>query len=488
MKSTLIATAIATALFLASTPALAGDATQDTSPQSATAQAPWAIQAPAAAQEAIDRARPAIDAAENTPQAKGAAVAIALREAGFLSAVVSVKPGNVVVVELARPGFSGDYASYFSESDYLTKRQMEAGAVKASNRAKADGKSVKIDVRMPHDGVVEVVATSADVEDWKRWSAAVGVNNYGSRYSGSDLATFNGRVALGHGNEITGSLAHGFSNTDQDSFGGKYEAASVEFAHHGPHGTTRVELTRAIYTAGGPVRLFDLSGKITTFSVGHWVPLSAKWTVFGQIVRTENEQTLGIVDWSDKQSYTTAKVGVERSTKNSSLRVSVDKGLSGSRDIQGVPLLGTFNPNYTSLHIDWRGQHELGQSEWKIKGAAGAQVSTSNVPSNEAFAAGGPGRGRAWLSGATAGKRGAYGELILEAPTRRGFTPYVGVDTALIQPKSGDNQRLSSVFVGTHYKNGNWNMDAGVARAIGNSTDMGARSDTRIFVSASYSW
>lgn len=483
MKSTLLTAAIVIGLSLAGTSPVFAD-----EPAAAGAEASWSIQAPPVVQKALAQSQVQIDAAENTPQAKGTTVAMALREAGFISAVVAVKPGNVIEVSLARPVFSGEYAAYFSQGEYLTKRQLEAGAVKASNRAKADGKSVKIDVRTPADGVVEVVASAADVDDWKRWGASAGFNNYGSRYSGSDLLTGYARVALEDGNEVSASVAHGLSNTNPDSYGGRYEAASVSWTHNGPHGATRVEFSNAVYTAGGPVRVFDLTGRVTTLSVGHWVPLSAKWQVYGQIVRTENRQHLGVVSWKDQTNYTTATVGVERNTPATTTRLSIDKGLGGSRDFNVVPLLGTFDPHYTTLKIDWQGRKTLNEDGWVLRGAAGAHVGTSDTPSNEQFSAGGPGRGRAWLTGSTSGKRGAYGEVIIEAPTHGSWTPYVGLDTSIVDPQVGNSQRLSSAFVGTRYSKNNWNLDAGYAHGVGSNDLAGAQKDSRIFLNISRSW
>ena len=448
-----------------------------------------AVSAPAEVQSALRAVDAKIQAA-TTAQERGTIVAMALREAGFLSAITSVKADGSIEVSLARPVFSGEYADYFSASPYLTKRQLEAGAVKASNRAKADGKSVKIDVRTPNaqTGTVEVVATSADVADWQRWSTSVGYNNYGSRYSGADLVTVAGRVALENGNEVSGSFAHGLSNTNPDSFGGRYEAAGVAWAHHGPHGTTRVEFTNAVYTAGGPVRVFDLTGRVTTFSVGQWVPLSQKWQVFGQIMRTENRQHLGVVGWKDQTNYTTAKIGVERNTRATRTTISLEKGLGGSRDFNVVPLLGTFDPHYTALKIDWEGRKALGSDGWNLRAAAGAHIGTSDTPSNEQFSAGGPGRGRAWLTGTSSGKRGAYGEVVIEAPTRNGFTPYAGVDAAVVDPQFGTAQHYSSVFVGTRYTKGNFSADAGYAHGLGSNPTQGQQKDSRLFIQAGYRW
>jgi hemolysin activation/secretion protein len=439
--------------------------------------------------EAIAKAQPQVDAAASAKN-KGEALAQALREAGILSAMVSVQANGDLVVALAKPVFTGDYADYFTASDYLTKRQLEAGAVKASNRGKADGKSIKINVGQPswETGTVQVVATSADVQDWKNWAAGVGVNNYGSRYSGSDLATAYARVALEDGNEVSGSFAHGFSNSTPDSYGGRYNAASVAWAHHGAHGTTRTEFTNALWTAGGPVRIFDLTGRITTFSVGHWVPLSAKWTVFGQVLRTENRQHLGVVGWKDQTNYTSARIGAERTTPNSRTTTTLEKGLGGSRDFNAVPLLGTFDPHYTALRVDWEGKKPFGDDGWMLRGAAGGHVSTSDTPSNEQFSAGGPGRGRAWLTGTTSGQRGAYGEVIVEAPSRNGLTPYAGLDTAIIDPQVGNSQRLSSAFIGTRYTRKNFNLDAGYAHGVGANELSGQQKDSRIFLSAGFNW
>lgn len=439
--------------------------------------------------DAVAKAQPKVEASA-TAKDKGETLAQALREAGLLSAMVSVKADGDLVVALAKPVFTGDYASYFAASDYLTKRQLEAGAVKASNRGKADGKSIKISVGQPswETGTVQVVATSVDVQDWKSWAAGIGVNNYGSRYSGSDLATAYARVALEDGNEVSGSFAHGFSNSTPDSYGGRYNAASVAWAHNGARGTTRTEFTNALWTAGGPVRVFDLTGRITTFSVGHWVPLSAKWTVFGQVLRTENRQHLGVVGWKDQTNYTSARFGVERTTINSRTTATLEKGLGGSRDFNVSPLLGTLDPHYSVLKLDWEGRKALGNDGWMLRGAAGGHVGTSDTPSNEQFSAGGPGRGRSWLSGTTAGKRGAYGEVIVEAPSRKGFTPYAGLDTAIIDPQVGHSQRLSSAFIGTRYTRKNFNLDAGYAHGVGANELSGQQKDSRIFLSAGFNW
>ena len=458
---------------------------QETASHAASASS-WSIQAPPVAQKAIDQAQAKIDAAEDTAQAKGTAVAMALREAGLLSAIVSIKPGNVIEVSLAKPVFSGEYATYFSDSDYLTKRQLEAGAVKASNRAKADGKSVKIDVQTAKDGQIVVVASAADVDDWKRWGASVGFNNYGSRYSGSDLITGYARVALEDGNEVEASLAHGLANTNPDSYGGRYEAASLAWTHHGAKGSTRVEFSNAVYTAGGPIRIFDLTGRVTLLSVGHWIPLDAKWTVFGQIVHTQNRQHLGVVGWKDQTNYTTARVGAEYKTPNSRTTITVEQGLGGSRDFNAVPLLGTFDPHYTAVKIDWQGQKVLNEDGWVLKGAAGAHIGTSDTPSNEMFSAGGPTRGRAWLSGSTSGQRGAYGEVIVEAPQRRGWTPYVGVDTSIVDPQIGDTQRLSSAFAGARYSKKDWTVDVGYAHGIGGNDLAGQQKDSRVFINITH--
>lgn len=457
------------------------DASAQQTPEAAT----WTVTGPEAALKVVK----GLDLAsvEPTAQAKGTAVAKALREAGLLSAVVTVRD-NVIEVALAKPTFTGPYAKYFRRGKYLTKRQLEAGAVRASNRAKSDGKSVSIDVGQAKDGQIAIATSEVSVADWQRWNASVGVNNFGSRYAGSDMGTAYGRVSLNHGNEAYASLAHGFSNSNPDSYGGSYEGASVGFAHHGPKGTTRVEVSNAIYTAGGQVRIFDLGGRVTTLSVGHWVPLSQSLTAFGQVLFVQNRQSIGAVDWRDKQQYGIAKIGIEKRTANTSTTVTVEKGLGGEREFNAVPLLGKFDPNFTAVTIDVSGKKALGDDGWVLKGRAGARIASSDTPSNEQFVAGGPARGRAWLTGTAAAQRGAYAEAVIEAPTRNGFTPYAGVDVARLDPKSGPSQTLSSAFVGTRYTRGAFSIDAGYAHGFGSNDMAGEVKDSRLFLSASFSW
>lgn len=436
-----------------------------------------------------EAATPAIAAAK-TPKEKGEALATALREAGVLSATVSVQDNGDLIVSMAKPVFTGDYSEYFKQSKVLTKRQLEAGAVKASNRGKADGKAVRIDVGNidQETGTITVSTTAVDVKEWKNWAVGAGVNNYGSRYSGSDLATIYGRVALEDGNEVSGSFAHGFSNSTPDSYGGRYNAASVAWSHHGRHGTTKTQFTNALWTAGGPVRVFDLTGRVTTLSVGHWVPLSSSWTVFGEITRTENRQHMGVVGWKDQTNYTTVRAGAEYRTSSSVAAVAIEKGLGGSRDFNAVPLIGTFDPNYTALKADWAAHRNLNDDGWVLKGGLGGHIASSDTPSNELFSAGGPGRGRAWLTGSSSGKRGVYGEVVVEAPERQGFTPYAGIDTAIVDRQAGGSQHLSSAFVGTRYNHGRFNLDAGYAHGIGSNDLAGQQKDSRLFLSAGVSW
>ena len=368
---------------------------------------------------------------------KGAGIAQVIGEAyasnGAAQVAVHIDTAahTVNVVEGHGPPSSGAYAGYLSATSHATRRQIEAAGRKMSNRARADGAKATLDIGSPDAEGSYTVTTAATPAESAPVTGSVGYTNQGARYAGSDLVTASGRADVGYGNEIDASAAHGLSNASSDSYGGRYNAESLSLTHYSRFGGTKFYANNTTYQTGGPLEIYDLSGRVSTWGMQQIIPLSQAWTVYGGVQETHANERLGIVGWDDQERYTTALVGFSRDTAHTNGNIQFDHGVgNGSRSLTVIPLQGTFNPHYGSLKASFSAWALLGGQGWIGRAGVSGQVSSHDTPTNELWTIGGPFRGQAYRNGFAAGIRGYAVWSQVEAPGYMGLTPYIGVDRA----------------------------------------------------------
>lgn len=375
---------------------------------------------------------------------------------------------TVSVVEGTTKGSTGAYPGYLRATDHATQRQIAAAARKMADRARADRAHAEMTVGKVDDQGQVAVSTSETPVATAPVSGSAGFTNAGARYAGADLITASMRADLGHGNELDLSAAHGLSNMSSDSFGGRYNAAGASLTHFSSWGGTRFYANNVDYLTGGPLRPYDLSGRVSTWGVQQIVPLSQRWTAYGGLQWTIANERIGAVAWTDHERYLQGQVGFTYQGDHTTANIEWDKGLDGSRDYTAQPLQGPFDPHFSSVHASLSSWTPIGDQGWVARGGVAGQLSGHNTPTNELFTIGGPQRGLAYLSGYAAGRRGyaLWGQV--ETPTWHDALGYVGVDRASVKSASGASYAGNSLYAGVRYHlNQRLTLDMGYAHSLG---------------------
>jgi hemolysin activation/secretion protein len=424
---------------------------------------------------------------------EGAGIAQVLGQAyaanGAASIAIQVDEATrtVSVVEGHTAGNGGDYAGYLGAHAHLTQRQIHAAARTLSDRARADNAKVDLTIGKPDaEAAVAVTALATPVTD-SRFSGAVGYTNEGARYAGSDLVTANGHGNLGHGNVLDLNAAHGLSNASSDSFGGRYNAVSAALTHYSAFGGTKIYASNTTYQTGGPLRDYDLSGRVSTWGLQQVIPLSKAWTVYDGLQQTLANERLGIVGWNDQERYVTALVGVNRETAHTSGNLEVAHGIGGgSRTVTLLPIQGTFDPHYATVKASFSGWVPVGQG-WVARGGVSGQVSSAATPTNELWTIGGSTRGQAYRASFAAGIRGYAVWAQAEAPTIHGLVPFVGIDRAQVSYAGGGaDTAVNSGYAGVRYRWDTLAVNLGYAHAFG--ADVAGQAGHRILATVNYAF
>ncbi|MBM4221989.1 MAG: hypothetical protein FJ170_08590, partial [Gammaproteobacteria bacterium] len=155
----------------------------------------------------------------------------AYRDRGYFTVEAQVDPAahTIRVIEASAKA-SGPYAGYLAAAGdgVVTREDLELAAARMTPAARLNGERVQIDIR-PADtrtGAVEIQTATVPIEDYKAGGFAAVFSTYGQRYAGADVATLYGYRNIGGGQQIDGSLSHGFPSWREDSKGGRYDNLS----------------------------------------------------------------------------------------------------------------------------------------------------------------------------------------------------------------------------------------------------------------------
>lgn len=397
------------------------------------------------------------------------------RDQGYLTVEARVNPDShtVTVIEAA-PKPSGVYADYVTGGGgVLTRDDLELAAARMTPTAKLNGETVNIDILAvdPQTGNAEIRTSVTPVPDAKKAGVSLGYSSMGQRYSGPDVATGYGWANIGNGQQLDASLAHGFSDWRSDSKHGRYESGAVSYRKASRYGLTSLQLAQTDYKTGGDFAPLDLNGTVRRATIEHTYLLTKSLQTIGRLSYTENRQNFDLVQWTDKQKYTAAFVGLRHQGARLAADAGIEQGLGGSRQLSVAPLLGRFDSRYTALIVNASGNLDIGRG-WTLTGKAGMQAGPDGTPNSAQFALGGPDRGRSYTTGYTATPTGAYLSASINAPVIHGVQAYAGIDGAKGRPVVGPDREAKSVFIGARLALAKGiTGDVGYARTLGRNDD-----------------
>ena len=376
-----------------------------------------------------------------------------INEQGLMSLVE--KPSSI----------EGDFSSYVKNMEDLNSPLL----VKA---LESEGKKLQVKVgaidKKTGKFAVKLVATDAgDANN----TGAVILSNMGPDISGRDILSWFNRSKLGDGYTLTTSLSHGFSDLRTMSKGGKYETAYLAIEKVTPFGELKADYTYAKNLSGGEARLYELGGLTNraSLSAKHWL---GRYITFKHGFEfTDRSQDFGTFNISENQDYLSYTPSLSHTGQYYSVTLSAKKGLSGSRDYDLVPLMGTFNLHYWSstLDISSSGPFALQGLSYsaKVKGFTGDK----EMPSSERLGLGGQDAGSSHESGLYSGYQGyqymaglnhVHMNDILGAPVEL----FANLNGSHITTATNDVLELTSAEIGSSIHFQDWAIQASYSSSI----------------------
>lgn len=374
-------------------------------------------------------------------------------ENGDLS--ISVSPSNI----------SGSFSEYVSSMDDLNSPLL----IKA---LESHGK--KLNVKMgavdKTTGVFDVDLIATD-DGHSASHGAIVVSNLGPDISGRDIVSWFNRYRIGDGYTLTSSLSHGFSDLRQESKDGQYETAFFSLGKVTSVGEFSADYTFAKNLSGGEARLYDLGGTTHRASVNsrHWFDNVVS---FGQRLEyTERQQDFGSFDVNENQHYLSYSPELMADGDLGTISISLKKGVSGARDFDLVPLMGSFNPHYWSATLEANQDGYIGNSLVRQSTAFKGFTGSIDMPSSERIGLGGSGAGSSHESGLYSGHRGYHYSAGIAYSVHTKKSPFVvdvyaNLNGGMITTALNDQIELSAVELGSQLSYKEWIVQASYSTSI----------------------
>ena len=404
------------------------------------------------------------------------------KDAGYpvVDLTVDVKEKTITVSE-PKTKTSGKYGKYFKEGVPLQQADIELAILRLKTEANLNGDKVTLDIGKTNDGLIPMNTKTSQMEDYRPYGGSLVFNTMGQRYSGPDVLTGYGYYNIGNGQQLEGSYSHGFQFRPE-SKGGKFENFGAGYKKAHQYGITSLNYSHTDYKVGGEYADLDLTGKIDSVSLKNEYLFNKNLVGVAGLTYKSNQQRLGIIDISETQTYQFLTLGAtyvgSKDKLNYAVGAEFNAGLGGSDKFDKVPLMGAFDPKFTSFKLNLDGAYKFDNGmSWA--GKFGLQKGTKETPSAEAFFIGGPDRGRAYTTGFASMPEGMYvsNQLNFKPIQIKEHTivPYVGHDYASGKMATGDAVTAQSVFVGAQYApNKKHNFNLVVAKDIGGTEEQKA--------------
>lgn len=376
-----------------------------------------------------------------------------------LSRVAVDKNGNKVIIE--SPSFiHGDYANYIDGPDDINSPLLALAL-------KNDRKNLSINATpVSQEMTFGLNLTSADDGRPHNIGALV-ISNMGPDMSGMDILSWYNKSNLGDGYVLTSSLTHGFSDLKAQSRGGRYETAylSLEKAHS--FGLLSVGYIYSDNKIGGDSIIYELGGVTNRYdlSLKQWITPKISLTSAAEHVRRKQE--IGVLGIGEEQSYTAVRPTIAYDSNSISASLMIKKGVSGSREYDYSPLMGTFDPSFWSVTGKASGQAVLiGSKELGILQVAGAFTlftGTREMPSSERIGLGGQGAGSSHENGVFSGYKGYQYQVGITKPIVNNILPAAlsleaNLNGGYITTPTNIDIEIQSIEFGGSIKSNEWSF------------------------------
>lgn len=415
------------------------------------------------------------------PEKAGQRIASLYREAGWLSIAVKVDPDRGLVRVIEAPiRASGNYSDYVPEGVVLTQEAIELMSARMRSAARFNGERIRMNLNpIDEEGLVTLLAQGERVPDASQAGGSLIFSTLGQRYSGPDVLTAYGWLNIGNAQQLDASVSHAFSDWREDSRDGRFNNLTLSYRKASPLGMTSVQAMHSRYKTGGEAAIIDAGGTVTRLNLEHSYLFTSSFEGAARFSWVENEQEIGVLDWTDLQRFSTLTLTGRQHLALSGFKgvmeISFEQGLGGSRSISDYPLMGEFDPHFKTLSARAQFSRPLG-ADWSAQIKLGVQAGSDGTPSASQFYLGGPDRGRSYNTGYVAMPDGHYGALSITAPTVRNVTPYLGLEYAKGSPVIGEDRRAQSAYVGMYWRiQDHFGVDVSYARALGEHDDPSGR-------------
>lgn len=362
----------------------------------------------------------------------------------------------------------GDYSQYL-------KKMSDINSPLFRKALENDGKRAKIKIGKVSASGDYTVSVAAQDSGEPISSGAVVLSNLGPDISGRDIVSWYNRSRLGGGFALTSSFSHGFSDIRPQSKGGRYETAYLSLENASPIGLSTLSYIYSENKAGGEAKLFELGGKTHKVDMTLKNYIGNNWSVESGAEYTKRFQDIGVFNIMENQSYSSIKTEVERKWDDIYLSLGVKKGVTGSRDYNFSPLMGTFNPHFSSATLkaggNWLALSGAGGQILSIKTSATGFVGTKDMPSGERLGVGGAGAGSSHESGVYSGYKGYTYQFGLVNKVAQSLIPGVlaleaGVNGGHVKTATGQDIGIDSFEVGAILQVKDWNIRVAHSESI----------------------
>lgn len=390
-------------------------------------------------------------------------VAQAIKEgydrAGYPVVILDVNLKNKTI-KITEPKVKsyGKYSGYLKNGVLLNSKDLELALLQLKREADLNGEKVTVNINPVSNGFIPVEFVAKKMDDAKMYGGAALFTTLGQRYSGPDVITMYGYGNIGNGQQLEVSSANGLSNLRDESKNGKFNSTSISYKKIHELGTTKLSYGQTEYKTGGKFADLDLNGQIKYIDLLNDYQFSRNQSIQLGLHLKQNSQDVGIIGLNESQKYGYINIGTNYFNYWNGLRyglnIDLEKGIGGSRDFNEVPLMGDFNPHFTTIKLNLETAYNF-ENGMLWNGKFGYQNSSSGTPSANSFYIGGPDRGRAYTTGFASMPEGFYLSNVLNFKSfdikGQSITPYIGYDYAQGKLATGESRKAQSAFIGAVY-------------------------------------
>lgn len=381
---------------------------------------------------------------------------------GYVGVKAIVEDNVITIVE---PGstIAGDYDSEWvqSEGGVLDVQTINNSMAMADITNRFEVMDVAVgDIR--EDGSVNVNINRA--KSAKPYAASVSYSTLGQDASARDLVSASGGMHVGGGVRVDGAITKGISSLRKESRGGNYHSAFVNAKKATPYGEFNASVSDSHNEIGGKDATrydYELAGDTRRYSVGHRYVVHGKGTLVNSLNWVKRDQNFGLFNLSEEQDYKSWNGRYYGSFGGHQFNASLTQGLGGKRELNQIPLMGEFNPNFHAVQLGYATSGIFPVKSLGYGISASVFSGSKDMPSSERMSLGGPGRGSSQNNGVVSGHKGYFGEARLYGMNNispisdMSLRPYLSINGGMTTDVLGNDLELYSAETGLLAKSGN---------------------------------